>query len=69
MRRKRESAKLNESFYEAHVRHGKEFEVAYDALTALDPHNRRARALVLRIWNHRDPGKALMSWHKRRRAN
>jgi hypothetical protein len=69
MRTKRESQKVNESFYEAHLRHGREFEVAYRDLVALDPHDRRARALVLRIWNNRDPGKALMSWYKRRRAN
>jgi hypothetical protein len=41
---------------------GFEFGPAYNALTALDPRDPRARATVASIYNAPDPGKALFDW-------
>lgn len=56
--------RVEETFGDAHEAHGKEFEAAYGALTKLDTQSPTDRALVQRISNAANPGKALMRWHR-----
>lgn len=56
--------RVEETFGDAHETHGKEFEAAYGALTKLDTTSPTDRALVQRISNAPNPGKALMRWHR-----
>lgn len=59
---------VNASLGAAHEEHGKDFEAAYRALTALNPQDPMARAQVQRIWNAPNPGGALMRWHKQQQT-
>ncbi len=60
--------RLETSFAIAHELHGEAFESAYAAIQKLDPKNPDDRATVQRIRNAANPGKALVSWHKRNLA-
>lgn len=54
---------VNAALNEAHEEHGEDFVAAYSALTGLNPQDPMARAVVQRIWDAPNPGKALMNWH------
>lgn len=64
LKREHTLQRVEETFADAHEAHGKEFEAAYGALTALDRANPTDRALVQRISTSPNPGKALMKWHR-----
>jgi hypothetical protein len=57
------ASRVNASMQASHRDHGRHFEQAYEALTSLDPANPQARSLVQSIYNHQDPGQALLDWH------
>lgn len=54
---------VNSSMADAHEEHGQEFEAAYRALTSLNPSDPSARAMVQRIYDAPNPGRAIMRWY------
>jgi hypothetical protein len=59
---------VNAALNEAHEEHGEAFVAAYRALTSMNPHDPMARAIVQRVWDAPNPGRALMNWHKAERV-
>jgi hypothetical protein len=56
---------LGTNLASAHRQHGRDFERAYAAMTALDARNPVDQALVRTMMSQPDPGRALMEWHGR----
>lgn len=56
--------RVEDSMATAHETHGKLFEEAYSAVTALNQSNPVDVATVQRIWGARNPGQALVNWHR-----
>jgi hypothetical protein len=54
---------VNAALADAHDEHGEEFVAAYKALTSQNPGDPTARAVVQRIWDAPNPGKAIMRWY------
>jgi hypothetical protein len=55
--------RVNTSMGHAHREHGEDFERAYESLTSMSEKDPAACQLVQSIFNHPDPGGALMNWH------
>jgi hypothetical protein len=54
---------VNMSMGRAHEQHGEDFDRAYKELISMSEKDPAACQIVQSIWNHPDPGGALMNWH------
>lgn len=61
--KKKHCRAVNASMAAAHMRHGKKFDEAYEALTSQPTDDPAARMIVQIIWESKDPGECLMSWY------
>jgi len=55
---------VNYALNRAAQEHGRDFQEAFEALTSLDKRDPAHRELVQSIYDSRDPGESLMSWHQ-----